>query len=167
MDNIVEVEGLLNYLGKSKNFFEEYETLKNTKMFCDEVNPKEYKFGLICYFKNIKEKALKVDLSPRSYFNMKYFLDVHTKYVSPTHNLFTSVCNFSDINIVAAVVPLYDNGHFVTFIIFEKDGQYLCSDCVLTDAICIMQVNEFPLYVHQDLVYKLGKDPKELWIGNA
>jgi len=159
--NPTEVKGLLNFVGQSSNFFEEYDVVDNVRLFCSDRDINDLKFGIFCSFKNSKN-TLKVDVSSRSYYNMKFFLDKHTKYIPHAHKLFNILVNFGKIKIVAAIVTSYDKGHFITYMIFENDGKFLCTDCFFTDAVCIMQSCDFPIYVHQEIVYFLGTDSELL-----
>lgn len=157
--NYNEIKGLLNFIGKSQDFHSEYYRLDSTRLFYTEKEDGQPFFGLTCNIINIPNKVLNLELSPRSYFNLKYFLDMHTKFVPTSHKLFTAISNFANINILAAFVPLYDNGHYITYILMECDGRYLCADCIFSDVVCMRQSYDFPIYIHQDIIFGLGENP--------
>lgn len=155
-------EGIFNYVGFSSNFFEEYEPLVNLRVYCDDREIENKKFVVILFFKNEEDKALNIKLSSKSYFNIKYFIDSHTQYIPSSHKLFNIFTNFTNTKILAGIVPGYDSEHYLSYLLLNINGKFICTDCYLTDILCITQSIEFPVFFHQELIYKLGTSIKDM-----
>jgi len=151
-----EIKGILNFIGKSKDFSSEYMRVKNFKVYSNQIDLKTLMYGVICWFVEDRDISLKVNISMRSFLNIKNYLEGHTENIQTAHDMFSTISNFYDLNFVAAIVPYYKREHYSTYLILEKDGEFLSVNCYFSDIVCMVQKMNMPVYIHKEIVKEMG-----------
>jgi bifunctional DNase/RNase len=161
---IGSIKGLMNFLGRSKDFQGEYYTLKRVNLYTNQLNPKDTVYGVVCSFIENRDICLKINISLRSYLNIKNYLDTHLKKgsVFSCFDLMGTISNHYQLNFISAIVYQYENGHFKTCIVMEKDENFLSADIYFSDVICIIQKMKMPIFINKEIVHHFGISPEEV-----
>lgn len=150
-----EIEGILNFVGKSSNFFDDYELMGRTDLFCRNPELINTHTGIV--IQNAKgDRCVKAEVSLRSFLNLKAYFDTKTYDIPTIHDLCNSINSFYDIETVAGVVTGFFSGLYSTCLILVKDGRFFISSAQLTDVICLQSTKNIPLYMRRSIIDTYG-----------
>jgi len=161
MNNIQlkDINGILNYLSKSEDFFKEYIEANKSYGYSMPMLYGGMKCGLI--IETNENKSLDIDISIRSYLNLKVFSDKQTRQIPTSQTLFNIISNFYNVNIVLFFIEKEERGIYFTHVILEKDSNIFCSNVFISDAVCMSKTMHIPIYINRKII-----ETKAIFINN-
>jgi bifunctional DNase/RNase len=151
-----DIIGIFNFIGSCQNFNQEFYTVKKFKIYSNEMPIGDPLYGFICWFKEDRDIVLKINTSLKSFLNIKNYINTHTKSVQTSQDLISTMSNFSKTNLIGAIVPFLDGEHYISYLLMEKDGEYLAVNTYVSDIVCLCQKTKVPVYINKEIIKAKG-----------
>lgn len=158
-----EIRGVLNYLASTNNFFDSYESMKFNNIFRimpNDNSPDGYTSMILSSIE--RDMCVNVKIGEQGFRNLQEYSESFAYEVAPIHSSYSSMSNFFNINTVLSFVPNTNMGLYYSYIVYEKDGNVLCSEVRLSDTCCISVNMNLPIYFNKKIVEKFGSTWNDL-----
>lgn len=157
--DITKCAGILNHISGSGDFFSDYEPVVYTAVYKQDRDIlTDSTASMTCVFFKVIDKDLHFEarVPYHSYMSVKSFSEKTSDYMPEFHSVVNKALNHFSVNTVLSFVKEEREGKFESYLLFEKDGEFLFTNVKLTDAVCLSFCMDMPLLFHRGIVDKLA-----------
>lgn len=150
--------GVFNYVTGSKDFVSEYIPIIYTASWKHKKDlmggPK---YDLSVFFKVLDEdKHFDVRVPESSYLNIKSFLERSQSDTFDFHRVFGLITNMYDVNVIMSFISDVVEQRYLTYVLCERDGEFLCTNIKISDALCLSLAMNAPVMIRKDIANRIS-----------